>query len=58
MYGRYKKIKEDMPLSAAEIEDNTFGSWLFASQTNVFYLLLSSSNSLYLLSERSLQKLN
>ena len=58
MFSRYKKIKEDMPLSAAKIEDNTSGSWLFASQTNVFYLLLSSSNSLYLLSKRSLRKLN
>jgi len=28
---RYKKIKEDMPLSAAKIEDNTFGCWSFAS---------------------------
>ena len=50
MYSRYKKIKvppapeasaeEDMPLLAAKIEDNTFGCWLFASQTNVIYLLL------------------
>ena len=43
MYCRYKKIKEDMPLSAAKIEDNTYGSWLFAPQTNVIYLLLNPS---------------
>ena len=58
MYCRYKKIKEDMPLSAAKIEDNTYGSWLFAPQTNVIYLLLSSSNSLYLQSKRNFRKLN
>jgi len=43
MLSRYKKIKEDMPLSAAKIEDDTFGCWLFASRTNVFYLLLLST---------------
>ena len=43
MFSRYKKIKEDMPLSAAKIEDNTFGCRSFASHTNVFYLHLSSS---------------
>ena len=58
MLSRYKKIKEDMPLSAAKIEDDTFGCWLFASQTNIIYLLLSSSNSLYLLSKQSLRNLN
>ena len=68
MYCRYKKKKEDMPLSAAfrlrlrlqpkKIEDNTYGSWLFAPQTNVIYLLLSSSNSLYLQSKRNFRKLN
>ena len=68
MYCRYKKIKEDMPLSAAfrlrlrlqpkKIEDNTYGSWLFAPQTNVIYLLLSSSNSLYLQSKQNFRKLN
>ena len=57
-----------MPLSAAfrlrlrlqpkKIEDNTYGSWLFAPQTNVIYLLLSSSNSLYLQSKRNFRKLN
>jgi len=43
MSGRYKKIKEVMPLSAAKIDDNTFEG------TNVLYLLLSSSIFFYLL---------
>ncbi len=47
------KAKEDMPLLAAEIEDDTLGCRLFASQTNIFYLLLSSSVSLYLLSKQA-----
>ena len=58
MYCRYKEIKEDMPLSAEKIEDNTLGSWLFAPKTNVIYLLLSSSNSLYLQRSGAHRKLN
>ena len=41
MSRRYMKLKEDMPLSAAKIEDDTLASE--CSVTNVFYLPLSSS---------------
>ena len=52
MSSRYKELKvppeperseEDMPLSAAKIEDNTFSAASRGAKTNVFYLLLSSS---------------
>jgi len=54
---RYKKIKEDMPLSAAKIEDNT--EWPDDSlprQTSFIslYLPLSSSISFYLRKKQSL----
>ncbi len=60
MLRRYKKLKEDMPLSAAKIEDDTLPADVFCSKTNVFYLPLSSSTFIYLLlqSKQSLRKLN
>ena len=61
MLRRYRKKtmvstnrQEDMPLSAAKIEDNT----LFCNKTIVIYLLLSSSISLYLQGKQSLRKLS
>ena len=42
MYCRYKKIKEDMPLIAAKLEDDT----LLVVILQQDYLLLTSSNSL------------
>ena len=54
MSRRYKKIKEDMPLLAAKIEDDTPRQVARpSSKTNVIYLLLSTSNSFYLHSIRS-----
>ena len=41
--GRYRKLQEDMPLSASKIEDNTLASWCSASKQMSFisfYLLL------------------
>ncbi len=60
MIRRYKKLKEDMPLSAAKIEDDTLPADVFCSKTNVFYLPLSSFTFIYLLlqSKQSLRKLN
>ena len=43
------KLKEDMPLSAAKIEDDTLASRGVCIKTNVIYLPLSSSTSFYLL---------
>ena len=44
MSRRYKKIKEDMPLLAAKIEDDTPRQVARpSSKTNVIYLLLSTS---------------
>ena len=52
MLRRYKKLKEDIPLSAAEIEDITSSADIMKqdvhSSANVFYLLLSPSISLYI----------
>ena len=45
MLRRYRKIKEDMPLSAAKIEDDTLASEGSASKQMSFisfYLLLST----------------
>ena len=44
MLSRYRKIKEDMPLSAAKIEDDTLSATILRQN----YRLLSPSNSLYL----------
>ena len=47
MLRRYRKIKEDMPLSAAKIEDDTLASWCSASKLMSFisfYLLLPPSD--------------
>ncbi|MBP3573745.1 MAG: hypothetical protein J6J71_03965 [Prevotella sp.] len=46
MLRRYRKLQEDMPLSASKIEDDTLASWCSASKQMSFislYLLLSSS---------------
>ena len=52
MIRRYKKLKVDIPLSAAEIEDITPSTDIMQqdvrSSANVFYLPLSPSISLYL----------
>jgi len=48
MLRRYMKLQEDMPLSAAKIEDDTLASWCSASKQMSFislyllYLLLVS----------------
>ena len=55
MSRRDMKLKEDMPLSAAKIEDDTLASG--CSVTNVFYLPLSSSTSFYLLLSKRQAKL-
>ena len=57
MLRRYRKLKEDMPLSAAKIEDNTLAKRVFCIKTNVIYLLLSSSISLYLQGKRTCETL-
>ena len=46
MLRRYRKLQEDMPLSASKIEDDTLASWCSASKQMSFislYLHLSSS---------------
>ncbi|MBR2035933.1 MAG: hypothetical protein IJ984_07805 [Prevotella sp.] len=52
MFRRYKKLKGDMPLSAAEIEDITPSADIMQqdvrSSANVFYLHLSPSIFIYL----------
>jgi hypothetical protein len=51
MLRRYRKIKEDMPLSAAKIEDDTLASGGSASKlmsSISFYLPLSPSIFIYL----------
>ena len=59
MSRRYKKIKEDMPLLAAKIEDDTpTAGGKPSGNTNVIYLLLSTSNSFYLHGKRSSQNLS
>ena len=59
MSRRYKKIKEDMPLLAAKIEDDTpTAGGKPSGNTNVIYLLLSTSNSFYLHGKRSLRNLS
>jgi len=63
MSRRYKKIKEDMPLIAAKIEDDTHGRWqgqaakltsfIFFGKPQAQAELLSTSNSFYLHGKRS-----
>ncbi|MEE1317317.1 MAG: hypothetical protein U0K35_08855 [Prevotella sp.] len=51
MSRRYMKLKEDMPLLAAKIEDDTLASWCSASKqmsSISLYLHLPPSTSFYL----------
>ncbi|MBP3573623.1 MAG: hypothetical protein J6J71_03330 [Prevotella sp.] len=51
MLRRYRKLQEDMPLSASKIEDDTLARWCSASKQMSFislYLPLSSSIFIYL----------
>jgi len=48
MLRRYRKIKEDMPLLSGEDRRRYFGKRVFCIKTNVFYLPLPPSTSIYL----------
>ena len=57
----YMKLKEDMPLSAAKIEDDTLASGCSVSRLMSFislYLHLPPFISFYLKGKRNLRKLN
>ena len=58
MFSRYKKIKEDSRFSAAEDRGHYSDIDDSVVKTIVFYLLLTSSNSLYLQDKWSLRNLN